>query len=196
MGLYEGTNYTYPYNQHISNQFIPLTKIESDDNNSIAEKIYEVFRAANAPMMDNLMSSITELIDNVFYHSQKDYGTGSGYVCAQVYKSRQNPRLVVSVRDIGIGIVGSYQQRKSDDRDGLEIFRKSFEELNSSTEDPYRGLGLSHAVEFIKGCSGFFSINSGPYQAIIPQEGYLAISQLSTEKVGTEIHMEVPFGNY
>ena len=192
MGLFEGMpDYAYDKNKHHSLDFYPLRKIEKElETESIATEVYGVIRNAGAPIYNNLQETIVELIDNILFHSKE-----TGYIAAQAYKAHNRPRLQISIRDIGIGIAASYLKNpKFSHLSEFEIFKDSFEELNTSIDLKGRGQGLHVAKEFIKGCNGTLVIKSGPFKAYLTPDRPLAFSAYdSIGTIGTSIYMEVPY---
>lgn len=197
MGLLDDENYEYPYRKFKSDLFLPLTKVTSDNlTEGLAHKIQDVFKSTGAPTMTNLVISLSELLDNIVYHSQVEYNTGSGYVCAQTYINKSKPKLQVSIVDVGIGIVESFKSRKNDTRDDSEIFKTSFNELVSSTGDSHRGFGLPTFISFIQDCKGSMTVTSDKNRATINCGSEIRYSKINTAHAGTAINIEVPYVGY
>lgn len=194
MGLFDGIpDYTYQKNKRESDNFIPLHKINSDNNDSIADAIRTIFSNSGAPHYDGLTTAISELLDNMYYHSKTEYGTGWGYVSAQVWANAWPATLEVAVRDVGIGIVNSYVNRNRVSAGSIDVFKNAFEDLNSSTGDRGRGQGLTHVINFLKNSNGSLDLKSEDYYAHINSSGELKFSKLGSYTLGTKIIFRLPY---
>ncbi len=163
IGLFkELKDYEYPMAKHDSNNFSELIYIKNDYNAILGDKVQELLergKFATSGLIDSLTNSLTEIADNIFFHSGKSYGEGWGYFAAQTYEETY---LSMAFCDVGIGFKGSFDRTgKFNDISDKDLIAKSFEESVTSTGDPWRGIGLYQVYEFIRDFSGIMTIESG-----------------------------------
>lgn len=190
IGLFEGTNYQYPYNKQEAAKFFPLYKINSDSNETLIEKFVTVFTNTKIPInyCRDIAETFSEIADNVYFHSGQTYKAGSGYACAQII----NGKVHKAVCDLGIGFYNSYKNNGTlKNRDEEQILLDSVEELVSSLKDPVRGIGLFQAKEFIQGHGNCLEISTGNYRLRVSKRD-VTVQKLDIPFDGAIIKMEIP----
>ena len=163
MGLFEGTNYEYPYDSHEPENFFPLKKIINDKNDLLFEDCCRVFEKSGATRnyIQRLAESFSELADNIYFHSGEEENCGWGYIHAQAYENK----ICLGICDVGIGIYESYKRTgqlkgRSEDKLIIDIFEESESSLNNSKKN-HRGLGLYEVKGFIDMHGGSLKMLSG-----------------------------------
>ncbi len=196
MGLFEGTDYIYPLNQHEPQSFFPLYKIENDWTEFLYEECHRVLSLSNVPRnyINSLADAFTELANNIYYHSGEKENTGFGYVHAQAYPKGQY--IHISICDLGIGVYGSYERRnKVRGRPEYEVVRDAFNELDSSLNEApgvgHRGIGLSIVRDFIVQHNCTLWMWTGKTNVCLSKNGIFTGTNSFNFK-GTLIEMKVP----
>ena len=183
--------YEYEYSKYHSSNFSELIFINSDRNDELGEKIEELLnrgRFATAGLISDLTESLTEAADNIFFHSGSKYGVGWGYFQGQTYQNN----LHVAMCDLGVGFRGSYERAGMFiDLSDEEIIFNSLTESVTSTDDPWRGIGLHCISEFIENFSGTLSIESGKGRVIKNQSSTRCESTIWNMS-GTLLNLKIP----
>ncbi len=190
IGLFDSTSYQYPYDKHEAVKFFPLYKINSDSNDPLIDQFVTVFSNTNIPInyCRDIAETFSEIADNVYFHSGASYKTGSGYACAQIV----NHILHIAVCDLGIGFYNSYKNNGTlKGRNEQQILRDSVEELVSSLNDPFRGIGLFQAREFIERHGNCLEISTGNYRLVVSKQN-IVVQKLDIPFDGAIIKMEIP----
>ena len=194
MGLFEKTNYVYPFKEKQPQTFFPLLRIESDRNENLYEECLRVFSMSNVSTnyIRRLADTFTELADNVYFHSGQSPNSGWGYVHAQVYQKN----ICIGVSDVGVGFYGSYKQNnqirgRTEKQILLDAFKVGESSLNPFPKPGYRGVGLSEVFEFIERFSGIMTVSSGKAMVMATQKG-LKDEGLLYNVYGAWIQLEVP----
>lgn len=197
MGLFEGTNYAYPFQMHTPRNFLPLVRISSDNNSALMENLSGLIENQFNPVVgytNRVVEGFSELASNIYWHSGAAKASGIGYFSAQSLKG-SNPKLLIAVCDLGVGFYGSFQRENfTKGRGELEILLSSFKEGESSLkkDDPHRGIGLYTVVEeLIKQYSGRILLRSGHHFVNISRN-QVSSGKLPQEFVGSLIEIEVP----
>lgn len=163
LGMFEGIpTYTYPLNKLASSNFIELQKIFDDDNDHIASKVISSMESCSLPTAGigtDLHNVLTEVANNVFYHSGAVVDSGWGYFAAQYYLRLK--KFEFAFCDVGVGFKQSYTRAgKLMELQSDAIILKSFERHVTSINDPVRGIGLNEMLEFITQYNGEITIQS------------------------------------
>ena len=194
MGLFEGSNYKYPYNCNISSTFFPLIKVKDDKNVRIYEDSRRVFKCAGATnnYIDDVSDHFTELADNIYFHSGQTENSGWGYIHAQTYKSK----ICLGICDIGVGVYGSYKRTNQiRGRSEAEVIKDIFQELESSLNTDHkprhRGIGLSGVKSFIDSQGGYLDLYTGKTKVTV-KDSEVSLKEISHTTYGTLIIMKVP----
>ena len=94
--------------------FFPLYAVTGDNNSALFDELKRVFDpevpSVNWPV--EVASALTELVDNIFYHSGEKPNTGWGYAHAQ--KLPNSRKIGVGIADVGIGYGASYRRTGQD----------------------------------------------------------------------------------
>ncbi len=196
MGLFEGTDYNYPYNRNEPHTFFPLLKINNDRNQQVYEDCMRVLGLSNVTSnyLRLVVDAFVELADNIYFHSGTAENTGWGYIHAQANPLAGDIRLGLS--DVGIGIYGSYERTgQLRGRNEVQVMSDIFNELESSLNlipgRGYRGVGLYEVQNFLTQHTGHLKVMSGNVTVDVNQMGiYTVTNAFRTE--GTWIQMRVP----
>jgi hypothetical protein len=93
--------------------FFPLYAVTGDNNSALFDELKRVFDpegpSVNWPV--EVASALTELVDNIFYHSGEKPNSGWGYAHAQ--KLPNSCKIGVGIADVGVGYGASYRGVKS-----------------------------------------------------------------------------------
>ena len=130
--------------------------VADDDNDELADTILAGHNLTSDYALHNI---ITELSNNIHYHSGNEYSIGNGFVSSNYFKTLG--LLEVAFVDLGIGFKGSYVRTGKDNgRGSSELITASFGELVSSVVDKYRGIGLFETVQFLQERKGELWVHS------------------------------------
>lgn len=145
-------NYIYPGTVKKNPGLVELEIITNDwDTEEKTYKILEVMQNSGlsiAGIGDDIHCAITEIANNIYFHSGQDKNTGWGYMAGQFYPRIRT--LEFAFADIGIGFKESYKCKSAfSHMTASEIIEKSFEEMVTSTNDPVRGRGLHIVDDFL-----------------------------------------------
>jgi anti-sigma regulatory factor (Ser/Thr protein kinase) len=193
MGLFNATSYEYPFKKHNRKErFSELTLIESDSQD---EDLYFNLEgilkksSMNISILGDLTEVISELLNNIFYHSGKTPNSGQGYYMAQIYMNY----IELAIADMGIGFRGSHERlhgvetKLNDD----EIIDKYLKLGESSTGDISRGVGLSEVMTYISNCGGALNIYSGNGKFILGEK-FGEVYNISSPLSGTLVLFKIP----
>ncbi len=193
MGLFKGTNYEYPYRKYSSHTFFELTKIGSDRNGDLYEKIARILsNSAYSSRIADFFNAIVELTDNIYYHSGPDVDSGWGFVVGQVLPISRH--ICLGICDPGVGFLGSYARfNRVNGRSEELLLRHSFENKEScmTGQDPSRGQGLTFARDFCERFGGWLEITSGTAY-VRCNRGGLNSNTINQAAVGTIIEVAIP----
>ena len=183
----------YEYSiEHDSNNFSELIYIENDRNAILGDKVQELLergKFATSGLVDSLANSLTEIADNIFFHSGESYGEDWGYFIAQTYKETS---LHMAFCDVGIGFRGSFERTgKFNGISDKDLIAKSFEESITSTDDPWRGIGLYQVYEFIRDFAGIMTIESGRGKVEI-KDGKIFKNEIAWNMNGSLLSLSLP----
>lgn len=126
---------------------VPITRLRSDrEVESMGAQLYDLFQGHSeddvAVFADALQEGFTELCGNGVEHGANDLGC---YLAAQSYRGH-NPRTVLSIGDLGVGIPEHMRQIYGDASD-RRMLRKALETGTSGTGDEHRGNGIPSVLE-------------------------------------------------
>jgi anti-sigma regulatory factor (Ser/Thr protein kinase) len=196
MGLFEGTDYAYPYKKKTEDKFFQLLKITNDRNETVYDECQKVLRLSKVTSnyINRLADTFTELADNIYYHSGSKENTGWGYMHAQAHI--RSGQIHLGLSDVGVGVYGSYQRtnqvrNRTEEQVITDIFEELESCLNPGPQKGHRGLGLHETKDFIDKHTGHLILSSGNYSVHVNQTGiYPQENKYITE--GTWIQMRVP----
>ena len=186
--LIDGEEYTYSRNEHESDSFFPLLKIENDHNDTLQNKCLKVIEnilgVGFKPF--DLSDHFSEIANNVYYHSGQEENTGWGYAQAQAW---ENGKIHIAASDVGVGFLGSYERTNQiKDRNEIDIIVDAFKELESSLNNGVdvkcRGIGLHGVYEYTKEQSGTIEVWSGSSYVKINHKNEPIKESLSYKVVG------------
>lgn len=167
--------YTPTSNINLNPNFIPITRISTREN--VYEAINKIEKRVQSVVIERLKYSkeeayrfvtiMSELCQNLFYHSAPEGEKPWGYMAMQAY----NEYLKFAVMDLGIGIPESLKSshKFTGDREAIKLACKA----GITSNEGGRGLGLFRTVEIIKQARGYLNIRSGTAKFLLtPKEEY------------------------
>jgi anti-sigma regulatory factor (Ser/Thr protein kinase) len=177
--------------------FFPLYSVADDNNSALFDELIRVFgpEEPSVNWAGEVASALTELVDNIYYHSGVTPNSGWGYAHAQ--KLRNANMISIGIADVGIGYTASYRRTGQDKgRSPLQIVQDSFKlqesSLNLPGKPPHRGIGLSQVVDFINGFNGTLKLFTDNVSAELHGKGTLRVQDAGYDVCGTWISLEVP----
>ncbi|MDD0853012.1 hypothetical protein HBN50_07885 [Halobacteriovorax sp. GB3] len=195
MGLFNLIpSYTYPNIVRQNRSLVELQKIDNENNDYIAGLVLESLKLNGLPIdhiKDDLHTAITEVANNVFYHSGNRENEGWGYFSAQFYPSIRT--FEFSFCDLGIGFRGAFNRTfKLLGLASNKLIEKAMERHVSSIIDPMRGIGLNEVCNIVRAYKGEITIQSHDGYFHIPTSGKI-VSRLHTENpfVGTSLDFRI-----
>ena len=126
-----------------------LKESDIDELSGQMEDLFYTEFLGYASLLQPCHEIFSELATNVVYHAE----SGGGYVLAQQYNFSSGSVVDIAVADCGIGIRASLQKNPditylSSDVDAIEL---ALSEGVTSVQELYRGYGLSHVANNVKG---------------------------------------------
>ena len=190
--------YTPILNINPNPNFIPITIISTGEN--VYEAINDIEKRVQSVVIKRLkytkeeayrfVTIMSELCQNLFYHSAPEGEEPWGYIAMQAY----NECLKFAVMDLGIGIPESLKSshKFTDDRQAIKLAC----EAGITSNEGGRGLGLFRTVEIIKQARGYLNIRSGTAKFLLtPEEEYYYGSNDIFDFWGTQIGICLPKKN-
>lgn len=191
--------YTPILTVNLNPNFIPITKISTEEN--VYEAINEIEERVQSVVIKRLkytkeeayrfVTIMSELCQNLFYHSAPEGEEPWGYMAMQAY----NECLKFAVMDLGIGIPESLKPRYkfTDDQQAIKLAC----EAGTTSNEEERGLGLYRTVEIIKQARGYLNIRSGTAKFLLTPQGeyYAGSNDIFSPYVyfwGTQIGIYLP----
>ncbi|MGL4370652.1 MAG: hypothetical protein ACRCUT_13420 [Spirochaetota bacterium] len=159
-----------------SRKVIELTDIPNKERESVKaiNTAVTLFRSRGAHILrffmperssDMMVTALSELWQNVFEHS-----LDSGFFTAQAYEFEKAHIVRLIVADSGIGIDGSFEEKKSDVTErGAELIQKTVI-MPISSKRPY-GFGLCQVHSITNRLGGSLFIRSGNSSAVFISSG-------------------------
>lgn len=126
---------------------MPITRLHTaNDVEVTGDELYRLFQGHAddevAVFADALQEAFTELCNNGVEHGENPLGC---YLAAQRYRGR-NPKTVLTIADLGIG-VPAHMRHVFDDSSDRRLLRKALEEEVSGTGNRERGNGIPSVLE-------------------------------------------------
>jgi hypothetical protein len=126
---------------------VPITRLRDPvDVEVTGEKLYRLFQGHEddevAVFADALQEAFTELCNNGVEHGKNPLGC---YLAAQRYRG-SNPRIELTIGDLGIG-VPAHMRQVFDEPSDRRLLRKALEEEVSGTGNSERGNGIPSVLE-------------------------------------------------
>jgi hypothetical protein len=194
MGLFDITPGT---NADPQATFFPLYPVADDNNSALFDELIRVFgpEEPSVNWAGEVAGALTELVDNIYYHSGVTPNSGWGYAHAQKLPNANT--ISVGISDVGIGYTASYRRTGQDKgRSPLQIVQDSFKlqesSLNVPGKPPHRGIGLTHVMDFISGFNGTLKLFTDNVSAELQGKGALQVQDAGYDVCGTWISLEVP----
>lgn len=192
MGLFDRIkDYNLPYKKKNSDWFVPLTKINNDDNGFLIEGLEEILKKSGRPvagLVDALHTPLTETADNIYYHSGKTENSGWGFACGHIIGTN----LSVAFADIGVGFRGALERSGQENSlSDSEIILNAFKEGVTTTTNPYRGIGLAEVWKYIMQTNGSIEVRSSTGVANI-RKGRQNVMEGSWNVNGVLITLNIP----
>ncbi len=183
--------------QNHGGPIIPLQLIDSEQNDFLFEDLDKAFSSLgpSSNWMPELFEALSELANNIYFHSGVVENSGWGFVQAQKYPDKNE--ICISICDIGAGLLESYRRRGLvKDRSEQQLVLDSFNELVSSRNSPevpaHRGKGLYEVLSFVKGFRASLAFSTGSFVVAIKPESDLITITPRAHIEGTLIKLEVP----
>lgn len=136
-----------------------ITRSDIEKREALENKFYQLIErwAGDITGISNaLRYPISELVENIFEHSQKDYG----WIFAQHYPKKK--MLEICILDSGRGIASSYHQIKKTDVGSKNAIEMALQGKSTKLSETGRGWGLYTSKEIVnKKLRGEFLLITG-----------------------------------